>query len=502
MAVNDDLLKAEAKEGVALQTLQAHIEEMRSLTLCKICLRPLFEPFIIGCGHSFCYSCLRSWFGGSTDRKRHKNCPECRKVVTVEPAPNYLLREMTHMFISRAELLPEDETVAGHAKDRNEEVELMTKDKNEAGLFMGIFRRPQFTNFVPGPIHDFEDGVERCPICAWEVEDGRCSGCGMTLGDSDMSDDLDLSEMSESDHDDDESDSLSDSSDDSDVRNGRPLSVPRGRHFHAIDLEEDDEDEQDLDLNAYDQHDDFIDDEAEIDMYDMAPNYTEYPSEAATPYSASEADEFDDSARRRPIPGRRAGRVVIDSDEEDEAQAEEAEDDDDANDIVPRRNQRTRPVVFSDDEEDEDEETSTASQHPASALPARRPFHMPDLSEVDESDSAGSNSEEDEDDDGGSDEGSVSVSDPSDSEAGPSSPGDITDGVGEDSDDTVSAPQPKRSRQQRLQEHRDRRSNMSSSGAFSNHSAFATHHRMRQAAAAERTASVRNARRGRTTSVY
>lgn len=38
-----------------LQTLQGHIEDLRSLLQCGICVRPLYEPYTLACGHTFCY---------------------------------------------------------------------------------------------------------------------------------------------------------------------------------------------------------------------------------------------------------------------------------------------------------------------------------------------------------------------------------------------------------------------------------------------------------------
>ena len=77
-----------------LQTLEKHIEDMRNLVMCKICIKPLYEPFILSCGHTYCYSCLTSWFtGGDGDRRRKQNmkCPDCRAAVELEPSPNYVV---------------------------------------------------------------------------------------------------------------------------------------------------------------------------------------------------------------------------------------------------------------------------------------------------------------------------------------------------------------------------------------------------------------------------
>ncbi|KAJ9493910.1 E3 ubiquitin ligase [Exophiala xenobiotica] len=175
-----------------LSTFQKHIEDMRNLSLCKICIKPFYEPFILGCGHTYCYSCLASWFGGAQTRKKNKNCPDCRAEVTIQPSPNFLLRDLVHMFIGRAELLPEDETVHEHQQAREDEAVLLAADRAGPGLFKGVFKRPHPAHvFFPWArgILDHEDNVMRCPECHWELEDGQCLQCGFheyEPGDSDF----------------------------------------------------------------------------------------------------------------------------------------------------------------------------------------------------------------------------------------------------------------------------------------------------------------------------
>jgi hypothetical protein len=85
------------------------------------------------------------------------------------------------MFISRVELLPEDETTAEHDEAKRIEAQLIETDRTTRtdgvpGLFKGVFGQAPLQ--YRGPIHDAEDGVMRCPMCAWEMEDGECGQCG------------------------------------------------------------------------------------------------------------------------------------------------------------------------------------------------------------------------------------------------------------------------------------------------------------------------------------
>ena len=93
---------------------------------------------------------------------------------------------MTALFIARADLLPPGETLEDHRKWQKDETDAvqLDKDNNDArtgGLFKGCFKANQL--HARGPslqiVRDQEDGVDRCPICTWELEDGGCTQCGL-----------------------------------------------------------------------------------------------------------------------------------------------------------------------------------------------------------------------------------------------------------------------------------------------------------------------------------
>ncbi|KAL8674696.1 MAG: hypothetical protein Q9168_000928 [Polycauliona sp. 1 TL-2023] len=167
--------------------LQTNLDDLRNLIACRICIRPMYEPYTTQCGHTFCYSCLRQWF----DRDQvKKTCPDCRAHVQNQPAPAFLVREITQTFVNTAVLLPDGETTDDHRKSQREEAELVEQDKagqgSGAGLFQGRFNRS--ARYI-APIRDALDGVDRCPRCTWELEDGTCNSCGYSfrgnLSDSD-----------------------------------------------------------------------------------------------------------------------------------------------------------------------------------------------------------------------------------------------------------------------------------------------------------------------------
>ncbi|OJJ71325.1 hypothetical protein ASPBRDRAFT_196836 [Aspergillus brasiliensis CBS 101740] len=168
------------------QTLQGHVDDIRSLIQCGVCIRLLYEPYTLACGHTFCYSCLTSWFVGG---RHNKTCPDCRAPVKAQPAPAYLVRAVVQMFASRPELFDKGETTDEHLKHRLEEAERLEKDKNnthprEGGLFRGTFNKKVP---VAQPIVDLEDNVVRCPRCSWELEeDEGCAQCGYRQDDESM----------------------------------------------------------------------------------------------------------------------------------------------------------------------------------------------------------------------------------------------------------------------------------------------------------------------------
>ena len=99
---------------------------------------------------------------------------------------------MTQVFATRAELMPVDETTQQHKEWREREAAMVEADKSTTGLKGGLFRGCfKLTRRRQLPvIRDDEDGVDRCPRCTWELEDGLCESCGYPAGDdsADVSD--------------------------------------------------------------------------------------------------------------------------------------------------------------------------------------------------------------------------------------------------------------------------------------------------------------------------
>ncbi|XP_014561602.1 hypothetical protein COCVIDRAFT_33585 [Bipolaris victoriae FI3] len=184
MLMKKDEAPQPSKAEEQLKALKSEFDGLRNHLTCKICDRLLYQPFTISCGHTYCYTCLCTWF---VSNKARKTCPDCRIVVKDLPAPAYVIRDMTSLFISRAELLPLGESLEEHKKWQSDEADAVQQDKDNedprtGGLFKGCFR---LAHHQRGPslqvVRDQEDGVDRCPVCTWELEDGGCTQCGLVF---------------------------------------------------------------------------------------------------------------------------------------------------------------------------------------------------------------------------------------------------------------------------------------------------------------------------------
>ena len=337
------------------------------------------------------------------------------------------------MFIGRAELLPEDETVREHQKAKEEEAVLLAADRAGPGLFKGAFwgMEPHMSRARDwrGGILDPEDNVVRCPDCHWELEDGGCNRCG--FHEFDMSGSGSVSE------DDDFDDSSIDTEDEIDddfaatmnawtAENPRPGDDPTPRvHFSSDDDDEDDDEDDDMDgfidNEALDDDSSDADTESTMTMYnrqfgqnedhhlssssqpstheDAVPHFeipaldryespptdtttNEDQSDAATNYDEI-TDESDTGNATPTQPGRssRPMRVILSSDDEDEEDHTETtghctthhdgEDDDDDDEEQPGELSTTEPSI--DDSEDaESDEDSEDDVRPPQSYAQRR----------------------------------------------------------------------------------------------------------------------------------
>ena len=83
-------------------------------------------------------------------------------------------------------MIPPGETTEEHRVLQQEEAALVDNDKatgaSTGKSLFGVSFRDSAPRHVPA-IRDIEDGVDRCPRCTWELEDGWCESCGYGVAD-------------------------------------------------------------------------------------------------------------------------------------------------------------------------------------------------------------------------------------------------------------------------------------------------------------------------------
>ncbi|XP_078101563.1 nuclear factor 7, brain-like [Sander vitreus] len=114
---------------------------------CHVCSETFRDPVSLSCNHSFCSSCLHSFW----EQANNKNCPICkRKSLTDKPAVNFALKELADNF-------------AGRQKSGSSETE-----KGEKKVEVMCDKHPE----VPYLFCKDEDRAV-CPVCEFSLHHGH-----------------------------------------------------------------------------------------------------------------------------------------------------------------------------------------------------------------------------------------------------------------------------------------------------------------------------------------
>lgn len=168
-----------------LRRVKENLAALKSQLNCSICFELLIDPFITGCGHSYCYTCIAEWFAGITKdagdddsdaacTSRSTKCPVCRQTITQRPIRNIIASQLV-------------DTVVGQMRDGRTEKEALIRRKEfsreslardtlngQLALWEGMFSTGE-------ALLDQSDGVKRCAGCLWEIVNGQCINCGITF---------------------------------------------------------------------------------------------------------------------------------------------------------------------------------------------------------------------------------------------------------------------------------------------------------------------------------
>ncbi|KAK7208236.1 hypothetical protein BZA70DRAFT_273212 [Myxozyma melibiosi] len=182
-------LRAElAHKNELIEAYQGGYTALNRHYTCAVCDNLMFEPCVISCGHSFCYSCLLEWF------KRRKSCPTCRTKVELKPTISIQIKESVFLLTEKRELFDPTEDKEEVIKRRKEENDLVAAHKRDHGdIFPDMFTTP-VTDFLV----DNEDGVRRCIRCHWELLGDYCRQCGNWMSGDYAGSDFDSEEDDES----------------------------------------------------------------------------------------------------------------------------------------------------------------------------------------------------------------------------------------------------------------------------------------------------------------
>ncbi|XP_074506757.1 zinc-binding protein A33-like [Sebastes fasciatus] len=119
----------------------SHCESFLS---CYVCSETFRDPVSLSCNHSFCSSCLKTFW----EQAKNKNCPTCkRKASKDDPGVNFGLEELADSFAG-GQKAGSPETEKGEKKVE----ELCSKHQEEAEVFC-----------------EDEDGAV-CPVCEFSLQ--------------------------------------------------------------------------------------------------------------------------------------------------------------------------------------------------------------------------------------------------------------------------------------------------------------------------------------------
>lgn len=147
---------------------------MLDSAVCPVCHDYMFVPITTPCGHTYCYTCLKSWFTSDTTGGK-LNCPECRTTMTNIPTLNSVMQNWVgYVFELLGNKKADDDRFKTLNKTRLEDIEQYRRDKDAGELFDNIFEQS-----AEAIADEDDDGIIRCSNCMWELEDDSnyCPRC-------------------------------------------------------------------------------------------------------------------------------------------------------------------------------------------------------------------------------------------------------------------------------------------------------------------------------------
>ncbi|XP_034072307.1 nuclear factor 7, ovary-like [Gymnodraco acuticeps] len=123
---------------------------VESFLSCHVCSETFRDPVSLGCNHSFCSSCLQTFW----EQSKNKNCPICKRKSSKDPVVNFALKELSDSFAERQKA-GSSETEKGEKKvevvcsKHQEEPRLFCMDEERAVCPVCDFSLHQSHEVVP-----------------------------------------------------------------------------------------------------------------------------------------------------------------------------------------------------------------------------------------------------------------------------------------------------------------------------------------------------------------
>ncbi|KAJ9570041.1 uncharacterized protein HLK63_I05489 [Nakaseomyces glabratus] len=156
------------------------LSKLLDTTICSICHDYMFVPMTTECGHSYCYTCLKTWFSSDTNRGG-LSCPECRAIVNRIPIVNTALQSWLNNTLDILGVKKnDDDRYKRLMSAQSAEVRTYQDDKKADDLFGNIFK-----SSAQAIADESDDGIIRCSNCLWELDvdedTNECPNCSARI---------------------------------------------------------------------------------------------------------------------------------------------------------------------------------------------------------------------------------------------------------------------------------------------------------------------------------
>lgn len=156
------------------------LSKLLDTTICSICHDYMFVPMTTECGHSYCYTCLKTWFSSDTNRGG-LSCPECRAIVNRIPIVNTALQSWLNNTLDILGVKKnDDDRYKKLMSAQSAEVRTYQDDKKADDLFGNIFK-----SSAQAIADESDDGIIRCSNCLWELDvdedTNECPNCSARI---------------------------------------------------------------------------------------------------------------------------------------------------------------------------------------------------------------------------------------------------------------------------------------------------------------------------------